>query len=74
MVFAFMIYPAPTQLADMGTEWVVSNQFALLRVPTAVVEDEFNILINPSHPDIKLVTIGDIKDSKLGKRLAQKEK
>ncbi|MFC2166288.1 RES family NAD+ phosphorylase [Acidobacteriota bacterium] len=62
-------YPSPTILADIGTQWIVSNESALLRVPSAVVEDEFNILINPSHPDMKHVTIADIKDSRLGKRM-----
>jgi RES domain-containing protein len=66
-------YPAPTILADLGTQWILSNKSALLRVPSAVVEDEFNILINPSHPDMKHVTIAGIKDTKLGKRLAQQE-
>jgi RES domain-containing protein len=48
-------YPAPPELAELGTQWALTNETLLLRVPSAVVEGEFNILINPLHPDIKHV-------------------
>jgi RES domain-containing protein len=50
-------FPAPPELAELGTQWALRNETLLLRVPSAVVEHEFNILINPSHPDMKHVTI-----------------
>jgi RES domain-containing protein len=53
-------YPAPPVLADLGTEWALSRETLLLRVPSAVVEHEWNILINPLHPDMPHVTIAQV--------------
>lgn len=49
-------FPAPLVLANLGTEWVKKNKVLLLRVPSAIIEHEFNILINPQHPDFKYIT------------------
>jgi hypothetical protein len=38
-------------------------------VPSAVVPEEFNILINPLHPDIKLVKISRVEDFVYDNRL-----
>ncbi len=62
-------YPAPSILAESGTNWVRSNESLLLRVPSVVVQHEFNILINPLHPDMKHVTILQIESYKADKRL-----
>lgn len=62
-------YPPSFKLADLGTEWAVEKKSLLLRVPSAVVPEEFNILINPIHPDINLVKIGKIEDFVFDNRL-----
>jgi len=62
-------YPAPFKLAVLGTNWVTKNKSLLLRVPSAVVEHEFNILINPLHPDMKHVSILQIERYTFDKRL-----
>jgi RES domain-containing protein len=64
-------YPSPIKLAELGTRWALSNDTLLLRVPSAVVEHEFNILINPSHPDMIHVTISHIENYRLDNRLLQ---
>ena len=61
--------PAPFELAQLGTSWVLSNETLLLRVPSAVVEHEFNILINPSHPGMKHVMISRIENYRFDNRL-----
>ncbi len=43
----------------IGDDFVVSGEAAVLKVPSCIVPQEFNYLINPSHPDaskIKLVS------------------
>lgn len=62
-------YPAPSRLAELGTNWATKNESLLLRVPSAVVEYEFNILINPLHPDMKHVSIFQIESYAFDKRL-----
>lgn len=55
-------YPPPQRLATLGSNWVHSNRSLLLRVPSAVVENEFNVLINPEHEDLKRIrTIGPVR-------------
>lgn len=34
-----------------GDAWLAKAQFALLRVPSAPIPDEANVLLNPQHPD-----------------------
>lgn len=48
-------YPPPQDLAAIGTKWALSNETLLLRVPSAMVDDEFNVLINPTHPEFRRV-------------------
>jgi RES domain-containing protein len=62
-------YPAPFRLAELGTDWATKNESLLLRVPSAVVEHEFNILINPLHPDMKQVSILHLENYPFDKRL-----
>jgi RES domain-containing protein len=35
----------------VGTEWLVSRGTALLRVPSAIVPETYNFLLNPGHPE-----------------------
>jgi len=41
----------------MGTEFIRSQKSILLKIPSAIVEEEHNYIINPSHPDFKKVKI-----------------
>lgn len=54
--------PAPFIVADFGSHWAASKESLLLRVPSVVVPHEYNILINPLHPDIKSVSILEEED------------
>ena len=44
-------YPAPELLADIGDRWHRQGKELLLSVPSAVIPNERNILINATHPD-----------------------
>lgn len=39
-----------------GAAWLDAGSSAVLFVPSAVVPEEFNILINPRHPDTRRIT------------------
>jgi RES domain-containing protein len=62
-------YPPTFKLAAIGTKWATDKKSLLLRVPSAVMPDEFNVLINPLHPDIKHVRIHAIDNFMFDKRL-----
>ena len=62
-------YPAPSALADLGMQWALSRETLLLRVPSVVVEDEWNVLINPLHPDLPHVTLAQVEPYRFDARL-----
>jgi RES domain-containing protein len=35
---------------DLGSRWCAAARHAVLKVPSALVADEFNYLLNPRHP------------------------
>jgi RES domain-containing protein len=46
---------------DMGEHWVASGASALLVVPSVIVPEENNILINPAHTDASYITATKIR-------------
>ncbi len=62
-------YPASDELAHSGTDWASKGRELLLFVPSSVVKSERNILINPAHPEIKLVSIAESGNYKFDPRL-----
>jgi len=61
--------PAPVELADLGTKWARSRTSLLLRVPSAVIEHEYNILINPANDAMSRVKLVKVELYKLDERL-----
>ncbi len=61
-------YPYTYQTIKIGTEFLKSNQLCL-KVPSAIVNTEFNYILNPSHPDFLDIRIKDISPLILDKRL-----
>ena len=53
----------------IGDQWIKSRASLLLSVPSAIIRDEFNVLINPAHSDFQNVTVKDIVDFEFDKRL-----
>lgn len=39
------------ELQQRGAEWIASVSSVALQVPSAVIPGEWNILLNPTHPD-----------------------
>ncbi len=40
---------------DFGTKWAKSKKSVVVSVPSAVVRKERNYLINPLHPEFKMI-------------------
>jgi RES domain-containing protein len=53
----------------MGTEFLKNKTSLLLKVPSAVISEEHNYLINPLHKDFKKVAIANSFPFKFDKRL-----
>lgn len=41
----------------IGDQWLAERQTALLRVPSAIVPETFNVLLNPVHPEAAQVKV-----------------
>lgn len=51
--------PEHSACKRIGDEWLHKAQTAALRVPSATVTGECNILLNPIHPDFQKIEISD---------------
>lgn len=63
-------HPAPPVLQDLGREWVRRGRSLILWVPSALMPAENNLIFNPAHPDIRLLTIKEVQDFEFDRRLA----
>ncbi len=50
-------YPAPQALQEIGSQWVLGQESAVLAVPSVVVPHERNFLLNPAHGDFQKLVI-----------------
>ena len=50
-------YPALESLEDIGTTWAAKGSTAILTVPSAIIPEEQNYLLNPAHRDFKQVRL-----------------
>lgn len=49
--------PAPKALASIEDTWFNSRESAVLSVPSAIISDERNYLLNPLHPDFSKIAL-----------------
>ena len=53
--------PAGRVSIAFGTNWIGAQASALLVIPSIVVPEEFNVLINPRHPDSARITAAKVR-------------
>lgn len=61
----------PSTLRDIGQRWLERGPSAILKVPSAVVVEEWNYLLNPQHADFRKLTLGKPKRYQFDRRLAR---
>ena len=49
--------PPPEEIQRIGTDWAQKGETLLLSVPSAIVPNERNVLVNPDHPDFKRISV-----------------
>lgn len=62
-------YPAPEWEADLGDTWIADGAFLSLGVPSAVVPEEYNVLINPAHLAMRQVKVLSVRPFRFDDRL-----
>jgi RES domain-containing protein len=53
--------PAGRASIEFGTNWIRSGTAALLVVPSVIVPEELNVLINPQHSDSARITAAKVR-------------
>ena len=66
--------PAPVSTKNIGSRWIKDKTSLVLAVPSVVVRQEINYLINPDHPDFSKIHVGTLEDFKFDPRLMKKIK
>ncbi len=54
--------PAPSSTKDFGTGFLQAASHPVIKIPSTVIPEEFNYLVNPLHPLSKSCHVVDVKD------------
>ncbi len=52
--------PSPRVLKELAYEWIKSQESLVLKVPSIIVPQEFNYIINPFHQDFQKVILENV--------------
>lgn len=63
------VSPPGPETQRLGESWIRSNRTLVLKVPSALVAAEHNLLINPQHPDMEQVAIQSVERFEFDSRL-----
>lgn len=50
-------FPHPSGTQAIGDKFISDNNYYVLQIPSAITQGDYNILINPNHPDFKRIKI-----------------
>ncbi len=65
-------FPHPPSTKKVGDAFLDRNEHLVLKVPSAVVQGEFNFLINPAHKDFGQVRILQSEPFRFDRRLFER--
>ena len=54
---------------DLGSGWAASGRSAALRVPSVVVDGDWNVLLNPRHADFSKMQVAALKPFRFDGRM-----
>ncbi|WP_194974805.1 RES family NAD+ phosphorylase [Aquiflexum lacus] len=55
----------------IGDDFVMEKIAAVLKVPSSIVSPEFNYLINPNHPEGKMIKLVSLEPLRFGQRFRE---
>jgi len=62
-------FPNPPSTQAIGDKFVFENQYCILMIPSSVTKGDYNLLINPNHPDFTRIKIISIEKFPFDKRI-----
>lgn len=65
-------FPYPDVIQKTGDAFIREEKYAAIKVPSAVVQGEFNYLLNPAHKDMKKIKVIRIETFRFDERLFRK--
>lgn len=69
---SWQLNPPPALLKKLGDRFVKENKSMVLKLPSAVIPEEFNYLLNPAHPLFKKIKVLAKRDIRFDDRLKKK--
>jgi len=63
--------PYSTITQHLGTQWLAESRSAVLKVPSAISEAEWNFLLNPAHPDFGRLDLAEPKPFVMDPRITR---
>ena len=60
------------ELQRIGDAWISSRRSLCLPVPSVIVEEEWNLLINPEHPDTAKIQVLETKPFRFDLRMIRR--
>ena len=66
-------FPHPNETRNIMTRFLTENQYLIYKLPSAIIDEEWNYLINPAHQEIAAVHIVEIKDYAYDLRLKRND-
>jgi RES domain-containing protein len=67
----WQVSPGPTALQQIGDHFLDSQQFVGLKVPSSIIDLDFNLLLNPQHPFFYKIKIVHQASFSFDKRVLQ---
>ena len=63
------VFPHPVTTQAIGDQFIAAGKYCVLQIPSAVTQGDFNLLINPNHPDFKKIRIISTEKFPFDKRI-----
>lgn len=64
--------PAPSRLQEIGDDWLSNMKSAVLAVPSIIIPEEKNYLLNPAHGDFSTLRLTNPLKFEFDSRLASR--
>lgn len=68
----WFVNPPAAQLKSIGDKFIKDNIFLALKLPSAIMMEDFNFLLNPNHPDFNKVKLIATRTIPIDERLLKK--
>jgi RES domain-containing protein len=62
-------FPHPISTQAIGDKFIADNKHCILQIPSSVTQGDYNLLINPNHPDFARIKIIAVEKFPLDKRI-----